>query len=139
MLPIDGHFWVVRDGEIVDSNFPEYDLVRKIHKCEPETIVYLPAPKQTQDIMIQMFKSAVKKIFQKDDWTELMKEVLFITHLAGIDKPQFDHCFQNAIIEIHYNGGELVFGSMGFKKTDGIWWEYGGEDYTTVKHFRKSL
>jgi len=135
---IDGHFWVVRNGEIVDTNFPEYDLIRKVHGCEPETCVYLPAPEMTQKIMIQKFNNTVKKIMGQDDWDKCMKEVVFMTYLAGIKEPQCYNCYQNASIEIFHNGGELVFGSMGFKKTDGTyWWEFGGEDYKTIKDFRK--
>jgi hypothetical protein len=135
---IDGHFWVVRNGEIVDNNFREYDLIRKVRGCEPETCVYLPAPDMTQKIMITMFNNTVKKIMEQDDWDKCMKEVVFMTHLAGIKGPRCYNCFQNSIIEIYHNGGELVFGSMGFKKTDGsYWWEFGGENYKTIKDFRK--
>jgi hypothetical protein len=135
---IDGHFWVVRNGQIVDTNFPEYDIIRKIRGCEPATMSYLPAPKVTQKIMTLMFHNTVKKLMRQDDWDKCMKEVIFVTHLAGIKEPQCYNCYQNCIIEIYHNGGELVFGSMGFKKTDGtIWWEFGGENYTTVKDFRR--
>jgi hypothetical protein len=135
---IDGHFWVVRDGKIVDINFPEYDKIRQVRGCEKETCVYLPAPEMTQKIMTDMFHNSVKKIMGKEDWKDCMKEVVFMTHLTGIKGPQFGACYQNSIIEIYHNGGELVFGSMGFKKTDGsYWWEFGGEDYKTIKDFRK--
>ena len=134
---IDGHFWVVRNGEIVDCDFPEYDMIRAVRGCE-KTMVYLPAPSMTQTIMTQMFHNAVKKIMGKDDWNECMKEVVFMTHLAGIKKPVFGNCYQNSIIEIYHNGGDLIFGSMGFKYKDGeTWWEFGGENYKTVKDFRR--
>ena len=135
---IDAHFWIVRDGEIIDNDFPEYDLIRKIHGCEPETKVYKEAPDKTQEIMIEIFKEDTLHLFKCKKWETAIKQIMFITKLAGISKPQFNHCFQNSIIEQYCNGGELRFGSMGFKKTNGdTWWEYGGEDYKTIRQFRK--
>ena len=28
---IDGHFWIERDGKIVDIEFKEYDFIKSIH------------------------------------------------------------------------------------------------------------
>ena len=42
-------------------------------------------------------------------------------------------------MEIYENGGELVFGSLGFKKknSNDYWYEYGGKEYKTIKDFMK--
>ena len=34
---IDGHFWVVRNGEIIDTDFEWYDYCRKVNKCVDKT------------------------------------------------------------------------------------------------------
>ena len=33
---MDGHFWIVRNGEIIDPYFEEYDMVKVINKLEGE-------------------------------------------------------------------------------------------------------
>ena len=52
--PIDGHFWVVRDGKIIDPNFPQYDMIKKIVGGVGER-VYLPAEKIIQSFMIKKY------------------------------------------------------------------------------------
>ena len=57
----------------------------------------------------------------------------------GTIQPRENSCFQNCLIELAENGGELVFGSMGFKykSKNGYFYEYGGIDYKTIADFRK--
>jgi hypothetical protein len=52
-------------------------------------------------------------------------------------EPQPRRCFQNAVFEIEKNGGELVFGSLGFKfeNSNDYHYEYGGEHYQVVRDF----
>ena len=49
-------------------------------------------------------------------------------------------CFQNALLE-YQEGDVLKFGSMGWRKKDGsgVWWEFGGEDWTGVSSFIKKI
>ena len=120
----DGHFWVMRDGKIIDFDFPFYNFVKKVQNCGGETI-YLPAPPLVQKKFIKMFKK--------------------ITTKAGIDDKFFKKyweitqgcCYDNARMEIAQRGGELVFGSMGWKKQQGIHYEYGGENWTVSQHLKK--
>lgn len=137
ILPtIDGHFWVVRDGKIIDPHFPEYDLICKIRSCDPKADKsYIPAPEMTQKIMIDMFKKCFKKHLKGDTIEELSKELLIIS--GDYKKPVVSCCFQNSLMEIAKNGGQLIFGSLGFKyaKKDGYFYEFGGEDYKTIKQF----
>jgi len=134
---IDGHFWIVRDGEIVDQDFKQYDFIRKVQGCVPEIMVYKEAPNKTQELMLTIFKNETQKVFKSKKWDTVMKQVVYLTQLSGIDKPMFQKCYQNCIIEQYYNGGEIKFGSMGFKKKNGdTWWEFGGEHHKTIKDFR---
>ena len=122
---IDGHFWVVRDGKIIDPDFDMYHFIKKMNNCRGKT-EYLPADKIVQDVMIKIFQSVIN-----DD--DLYSNLKKYNHCAT-----FGRCYQNAIYEIKENGGELVFGSMGwkFRKSQKIHWEYGGENWT-VHQFLK--
>jgi hypothetical protein len=127
----------MRDGQYIDANFPQYDRIRKKHKCVPEICVYLPAPDKTQELVIGLFKKITLKCFNADDWDAMMEEFVTVARIAKVTEPMFHKSFQNCIMEQYYNGGDIIFGSMGFKKKDGTYqWEYGGPDYLTVKDFR---
>ena len=69
---IDGHFWIVRDGKIIDWEFREYDIIRMVRNCNKEKD-YLPAPEMTQKIMIAMFNKVVTNTFNKP-WDEALKK-----------------------------------------------------------------
>jgi hypothetical protein len=128
---VDGHFWVVRDGKIIDWDFTHYDMVKKIWGLTDEQI-HLEADENTQKIMLA--------IFQKKLLPEHIPE-----YLSALDKhflpfqPTEGMCYQNCILEVFRNGGEIKFGSMGWKKkSDGtVWYEFGGKDWTGVKQFMK--
>jgi hypothetical protein len=134
---IDGHFWVVRDGKIIDWDFPaEFAEIRRTWKCGTEKN-YIPAPVVTQKIMTQMFKKAFSSVLESDDWNENMEEFKFWNKFANMPDVRYSCCFQNCILEIHERGGELVFGSLGFKKNNGVGYHYewGGENYNSVSDF----
>lgn len=124
---MDGHFWVVRDGKIIDPYFDNYDYVIKINKLEGDR-VYLPASPLIQQIMKKKF---IDNKIQMIEWGLNQNYKAF-----NIGQRRSDCCNINAIFEMKQNGGEIIFGSMGWKHrgSDKIWWEYGGEDYT-VKQF----
>ena len=122
---IDGHFWVVRDDKIIDPDFDEYHLIKEIQGCVGKR-VYLPADDLVQRIIKRKFESMIS-----------VEEcgTMFSQYFRG--RPQMNSCFQNACMEINRNGGELVFGSMGWKKrSGGIHYEFGGEGWT-VSQFLK--
>jgi len=138
---IDGHFWVVRDGKIIDPVFDEYKLVCRIRNADWKDRHNLPAPEMTQTLMINMFKKVLNNQLGKDkSFEELIDEFYALTVLyMKKPTPQADMCFQNCLIEIKERGGDLVFGSLGFKLkgNEGYWYEYGGADWTSVKQFIK--
>ena len=74
-------------------------------------------------------------IFRKKLPPEHIPEYLSALHL----QPTEGMCYQNCILEVFRNGGEIKFGSMGWKKkSDGtVWYEFGGKDWTGVKQFMK--
>lgn len=115
-MAFDGHFWVERDGKIIDPWFPQYEMIAKIHNCLPQRH-YLKCP---DPLVGLVFKAKFEKT---------------VPYYHSLP-PLFGFCIANALNEIHRNGGILVFGSMGFERPDGtVWWEYGGEDYKTVNQF----
>ena len=127
---IDGHFWVVRDGKIIDPHFKEYDLIRSIHKGKK--FIYHPADAMTQRMMIAINEKVIKK-----DYATISEFVADYIKISG-EEPVCNFCLFNALIEIEKNGGELVFGSWGVERKDGSkHWEFGGEDYKGVSAFFK--
>jgi hypothetical protein len=138
MLPlIDGHFWIMRDGNIIDWDFVEYRWVKNQRNCN-DTKTYLAAPIETQKIMINLHYRCLSRIIGTNDKDECSRYIKNLYKKMGFNDRMFDRCFTNCIIEVLENGGELVFGSFGWEmKNGGVWFEYGGEDYTTLKQFMK--
>lgn len=112
---IDGHFWVVRDGKIIDPHFKEYDILATEHNWYANKKNYIEAPQATQKIVVVYLKRI----------TEINTKLLGEEEAT---KTGYGLCFQNATQEIAKNGGRLVFGSMGFKikNKDGFFYQYGG-------------
>ena len=126
----DGHFWVVRDGKVIDPYFKEYDAVKRLFGCNGEQ-VFLPASDAIQKVML-------KKII-----TPIVKQIRSLKENGGdaavaevLTEPEYRRCAGNALIEAYKNGGRVVFGSMGWKRNNnkGIHYEFGGENWT-IHHF----
>ena len=132
-----GHFWVVRDNEIIDADFPQYRRLRRKFDADPQILCYYPAPDKVQNVIIRLFKRITLKAVDAEDWDEMMEEFMLVAKMTGnADAPSFEKSFTNAIIDIYYFGGEIVFGSMGFKKKDGTChWYYGHPKCRTVADF----
>ena len=135
---IDAHFWVIRDGKVIDPSFSQYKMIERMWDCDTNNKDYLPAPEITQKIMIEQHYRVLKTRFNTDDIKVAIEKFSIGSRKRGIVSPRYACCFQNAILEIAINGGELVFGSLGFKKnkTEGFHYEWGGEHYKTIGDFR---
>ena len=139
---VDGHFWVERDGEITDWDFPESAVERWMYGCETEKS-YLPAPVQTQQIIISVCQRSLYSNFEKGlSWNETVQELYKVATKFGEYKSETrvrSLLLQlSCLVErIHSRGGKLVFGSIGYKKKNGkgYHYEFGGVDYKTVKNF----
>tara|TARA_R110002110_G_scaffold257615_1_gene473627 strand:- start:1487 stop:1825 length:339 start_codon:yes stop_codon:yes gene_type:complete len=112
---MDGHFWIEKDGEILDPHFKQYEIIAKINDCDASDKDYIEAPLLTQ-IWIAHYASEIK-------WSE-----------RG-----YGACFTNALEIQSKLGGRLVFGSMGFKNNNkpGYFYEYGGIDWKHASEFIK--
>jgi hypothetical protein len=122
-----GHFWVVRDGRIIDPKFPQHKMIQRIQGTTDECC-YLPAPEATQRIMIS---SHAKKA--RDACGENYA-AFFAKVMEGNAK--FGFCFLNAVMEQSRNGGEIVFGSAGWVRADGSkFYEFGGPEFSTFADF----
>jgi len=134
-----GHFWVVRDGEIVDADFPQHARLRRKYKCVPELNVYQPAPLKVEKAMVRLFERITLRAFQVDNWDDMMEEFMLVAKMTGnADNPTFNKCWTNCIIDIYYHGsGNIRFGSMGFKKkSDGdTVWYYGDDTLKDMADF----
>jgi len=126
--PIDGHFWVEKDGKIIDPYFKEYDYLKNYHNGT--SITYLPAPELIQNVMIKKLEKLILKHFT--NYNLFLNRINFV-----FPKLQFGFCQINTHINYNKYGGKIVFGSLGIIKQDNsIWYEYGGKDWT-VKQFLK--
>jgi len=128
---IDGHFWVVRNGQIIDTDFKEYNSVKMINGCSGG-MVYKEADKITQKIMTAMFMKCLESMgFDMESFKRFSVE-------NKRASPRFNSCFQNCLTT-YQEGDEIKFGSMGWKYLNNcrVWWEYGGEDWAGVKAFLK--
>ena len=126
---IDGHFWIERDGKIVDIEFKEYDLIKTIHNLA-DGMVYKEADTLTQTVMIKKFEMAMNNMgyFRNTFKTEIVSGYF----------PRVNCCFQTCMMA-YKEGDVLKFGSMGWrnKLTGDVWWEFGGEDWKGVAKFLK--
>lgn len=138
---VDGHFWVVRDGKIIDPHFPDYDVICRIQKASKKDKDYLPAPELTQKLVTAMFVKGLKEVYGNDKTFEELCDIYTRRYKQnfGNTEPTMNMCFQNCLMEISKNGGTMVFGSLGFKLNgkDEYWYEYGGKNWTTVREFVK--
>jgi hypothetical protein len=149
---INGHFWVERDGKVVDTTintkgFKEQECnrtriamtfgmtmgVNAKKLCEglknPE-YVYVEAPPITQKIMIASIMTPYIKVFNGnvDFALECLSTITY--------RPKFGCCNMNALMEQMNNGGEIKFGSLGYKVFGVTDWCYGCDTYKTIKEFR---
>tara|TARA_Y100000996_G_scaffold228521_1_gene179779 strand:- start:400 stop:933 length:534 start_codon:yes stop_codon:yes gene_type:complete len=112
----DCHFWVEKDGLIVDPYFPEYDVIKqvknlvgkRIYKPQTDFSIILPQIKEQMFLIKELGWTAEK--YQTDDYT-----------------PSFGLNPVNALNNKHIHGGKIVVGSMGWKlrNSSQICWEYG--------------
>ena len=78
--------------------------------------------------MIRLFERVTLRAFNSDDWDDMMVEFLLVAKMTGNDGAIYGKSYTNAIQEVYYNGGEIRFGSMGFKKKDGTYhWLHGND------------
>jgi len=154
MQEFDGHFWVEKDGKNIDIYFSEYDYIKKFWKCKGE-MCYVQAPPLVQAVMIGLAKKTLKNSLKK---AFLPQELIYEDYEREMSKDiDIDEALERKINDLCANechitafalqkkhGGKVVFGSMGFRKKNsnpkdgknGIHWEFGGADFTTVAEFR---
>jgi hypothetical protein len=124
-----GHFWVVRDGRVIDPKFQEHRDIQRQNRLQ-DVSCHLPAPAMTQKIMIASHIKKAKNVFGENYAVEF--ERIFAPHGGK----HYGMCFFNAVIEKHRNGGEIVFGSMGWLRDDDTeFYEYGGKSFQVVADF----
>jgi len=139
MPQVDGHSWIVRDGKLIDWNFKEYKLIQKIQGCS-DRAVYMPTDQKIQNIIIATYKAAIMSMTKSKTWEGACDEYLARMKKAGVKRVACYNCIINCLMEQHLHGGEIVFGSMGWKKLDSdkVWWEFGGENYKINQFIKKS-
>jgi len=123
-----GYFWVERDNQIIDYDFPQYRRLRRKFNAT-DIHCYLRAYPKVEEAMIRLFKRVTLRAFDCENWDDMMVEFLLVAKMTGnADGPTFNRSFTNAIQEVYHNGGEIRFGSMGFKRKDGTYHWYYADD-----------
>jgi len=123
-----GYFWVERDNQIIDYDFSQYRRLRRKFNAT-DIHCYLRAYPKVEEAMIRLFKRVTLRAFDADNWDDMMVEFLLVAKMTGnADGPTFNRSFTNAIQEVYHNGGEIRFGSMGFKRKDGTYHWYYADD-----------
>jgi len=134
---IDGHFWIKRNNQVIDPNFPNFNkLVHKTWNCEGPKI-YLEAPINVQSSMINLFKEADKSDRFKT-WEAFVERFCNLTYICdGLGVRMPNCCWINTVLEYHENGGEIIFGSMGWKIKDSnkTHYEFGSAKYIRIEDF----
>lgn len=134
---IDAHFWVERDGVIIDPYFKSYDRCKEFWNLSDDQ-VYLEADPSIQKIMLEIHTRVLKKKFKKNDLQEALQEHAEFAKKFNADKALPDRCWRNVCLEVYKNGGQIKFGSMGWrhKNSNDVHYEYGGVDWK-IKDFIK--
>jgi hypothetical protein len=125
---IDGHFWVNRNGLTYDAYFEEYNVCKKFMGGVKE--IRLPADDTTQTIMLTIHLKIIHQSYSS------IKDFIKDYKLVNGDKPIYNMCIFNAIIEQEERGGDIIFGSYGWIRSDGSkFYNYGGDDYKGISDF----
>jgi len=131
---IDGHFWIERDGKIIENEFPQYEWIRK-HRKLLNKRRHCPASESVQRDARSHHWKALRHRTSCCTLEELFGLCIYNLESNG---PAYNNCFVNALAEKAKNGGELVFGSMGWEREDGsVFWEYGNPAWDTYDKFFK--
>lgn len=144
---VDGHFWIERDGKIIDWVFIPFNEKLSEYYGASDRAIYLKAPEDTQKILIELYKRRAMKALGTTTWKDTLQ--MFYEKHPEHHQPKQACCFENCMIELYKNGGELRFGSWGLLledrnsqkcpcgKCDGVreHWEFGGASYKTSRDF----
>jgi hypothetical protein len=152
MNHIDGHFWVERDGQIIDPDFSEEESTRIKNKLRNEK-TYHEAPELVQKVFLAIAEKTVDSELRKkklmggnhkmsitvSEYARLFVPMLPEERDEALAEytPKYLSCGLNAYKEMKQNGGRLVFGSRGYAKKNGkgVWWQYGHPTLETVSSF----
>ena len=139
-LPVvDGYFWVERDNDIIDIIDPyfiqyEYDFIKEVNNLEGDRI-YLKASDMVSSEIIRRYEMVCSV------------DIILMFMKRGYNKNnQEESCsysYVNSVLEIDRNGGDLCFGSLGWKRVrddrswpDNIHWEFGGHNWKVEKFLK---
>jgi len=130
---MDAHFWVMRNGEVVDTYFEEYDMIKRANGVNPnEPVIHCPASPEIQEMLISFIRHTFIDAFGSMEEFAVGNEMFFD------GEARQGHCQINSFYEAFKRGGQIVMGSWGFKKQGKMWWEYGGKDWDTPMAFVKN-
>jgi len=123
MSRIKGHFWVVRDGKIIDPYFPLYDEIKKHNNLTGNRLYKLASKRRRREMKKECITYRIEEMTQcknEDDldWKYCLSQF-----------PGELNCSFNAVMEKILRGGKICYGDMGWERindvyNDGVFWEY---------------
>lgn len=135
---LDGHFWVVKDGKVIQDTTGENALsnvlkgkARGIAPADKAFAVYLPVEKSLGQAYLdtQLEKVHAKRILRGQSLSHWEKEQ-DSRLMTAVD------CLPNSIRVQRHHGGEIVFGHFGIMDSrDGnIHWMFGHPENTPAEY-----
>jgi hypothetical protein len=131
-MPIDLHFWVEKDGKIIDNTIIE--LVLKLKMLGARKLVYLYYPDVVSNVIVEDEKNICKFKcgFSGKTWEQKLEE-----GRNGANNKTFS-CVSSSICYAHWNGGEVKVGCLGYIDwfNDKIHWLFGHPDNEYAEYNR---
>jgi len=130
---INGHYWVERDGKIIDPYFPNYNRFKAYYNIKRKNakFVYVEATNPfTNRIALKSLDDILMRPFEDKE-----KALKLLDLCEYKNEPRC--CQFNSLMEQYRNGGEIKFGSVGMETDDGksIVWIYGSKNFDTIADF----
>lgn len=133
----DGHFWVERDGVIIDSD-------NSINHLD-----FMGGKKVYKKASILTNKLLIEKHYRSlEDCMKLKRNnPNFINYFKTYVNVRDLKCFENALIEVYNNGGEIVAGCVGYYFENGnthyrfecppksVFWKWGCGKHKVLNDF----
>lgn len=125
MTELDLHFWVVKDGKIIDKSITN-QFKRMLGDIGAEQLVYLPYPEEINDRIVEDEKQACIRKMAKNGktWERGLEEG------RNGENDNLFSCVASSYCYAHWNGGKVQVGCFGYimKETGKIHWNYSHPD-----------
>ena len=134
MSEVDLHFWVVKNGEIIDKSLSS-KFKKMLGYIGGQQLVYYPYPEEINNRIVEEEKEVCKKRMTESGttWEKRLEE-----GRDGSNDGLFK-CIASSFCYAYWNGGKVQVGCCGFKTKDGkIQWLYSHPD-NSYDNYRRDV